>query len=245
MPRKPGSDGSDTALFGMLRNKMSDGARSKPASRPARGATAGVKQPAPKAPAPRMARGATTPPKRAVEPPKKAPAEKQSAFDWLRNRPRTSFQGPTAFESVSEIKKPKAPAKPKSELGSGVTVASGKLADVMKPAPPKTPPAPKTPTTTSQRGATTPPKTPTTTSQRGATTPPKTPTTTSRPSTTTSSTPAKFVKTKGGDYPVYDKKSKSAESFRSAFARARNEGRETFTWVGADGKSRKYTTDVK
>jgi len=230
MPRKPGSDGSDTALFGMLRNKMSDGARSKPTSRPARGATAGVKQPAPKAPAPtRTARGATTPPKRAVEPPKKAPAGRQSAFDWLRSRPSTSFQGPTAFESV-QARRSAPPAKPKSESGSGVTVASGKLADVMKPAPPKTPPAPKTPTTTSQRGATT---------------PPKTPTTTSRPSTTTSSTPAKFVKTKGGDYPVYDKKSKSAESFRSAFARARNEGRETFTWVGADGKSRKYTTDVK
>jgi hypothetical protein len=77
---------------------------------------------------------------------------------------------------------------------------------------------------------------------------PKSSTPASKPMSMTApkpSSPTKFGKTDGGDYPVYEKKSKSAESFRSAFARARKEGRETFTWVGADGKSRKYTTDVK
>ena len=99
------------------------------------------------------------------------------------------------------------------------------------------------------RGATTSPqpasKAPASTRMaRGATMPPKpapkTPATTSRSPTTTSSTPAKFVKTKGGDYPTYDKKSDEAKSFRSAFAAARKDGAKTFMWEG-----RKYTTDVK
>ena len=191
MPRKPGSDSSDTALFGMLRNKMSDGARSKPASRPARGVTAGVKQPAPKASAPtRMARGATF-------------------------------------------------SKPKSE--SGVTVASGKLADVMKPAPPKTPakPAPKAAAPTSSKAPSAPKTAPK----------PKQPKVTvseARPAYTDVSapprTPRNFGMSEGkkSDYPVYEKKSDEAKSFRSAFSAARKGGAKTFMWEG-----RKYTTDLK
>ena len=48
------------------------------------------------------------------------------------------------------------------------------------------------------------------------------------------------VKTKGGEYGVYKKKSAAAGSFRSAFAKARAAGKKTFTW---DGK--KYTTKMK
>ena len=48
------------------------------------------------------------------------------------------------------------------------------------------------------------------------------------------------VKTKGGDYPVYKKKSSAAQSFRSAFAAARKSGEKVFTWKG-----RKYTTKTK
>lgn len=50
----------------------------------------------------------------------------------------------------------------------------------------------------------------------------------------------KSVKTKGGEYKIYKKKSKSASSFRSAFADARKSGKSIFTWRG-----RKYTTKVK
>ena len=48
------------------------------------------------------------------------------------------------------------------------------------------------------------------------------------------------VKTKGGEYGVYKKKSAAAGSFRSAFAKARAAGKKTFTW---DGK--RYTTKMK
>jgi len=50
MPRKPGSDGSDTALFDMLRSKLFDGSKSKPTSRRARGATAPRRAASPAAP---------------------------------------------------------------------------------------------------------------------------------------------------------------------------------------------------
>lgn len=50
----------------------------------------------------------------------------------------------------------------------------------------------------------------------------------------------KTVKTKGGNYGVYKKKSEAAGSFRKAFAKARSAGFKTFTW---DGK--KYTTKTK
>jgi histone H1/5 len=52
--------------------------------------------------------------------------------------------------------------------------------------------------------------------------------------------PVRTVKTKGGDYPVYAKKSDKAASFRKAFAAARKSGKKTFTWDG-----RKYNTKVK
>ena len=48
------------------------------------------------------------------------------------------------------------------------------------------------------------------------------------------------VKTKGGEYGIYKKKSAAAGSFRSAFAKARAAGKKTFTW---DGK--RYTTKMK
>jgi len=99
-------------------------------------------------------------------------------------------------------------------------------------------PASKAPASTRMaRGATTSPKPAPT---AAAPTSSRTSTTTSRPSTTTSSTPAKFVKTKGGDYPMYEKKSDEAKSFRSAFAAARKGGAKTFMWEG-----RKYTTELK
>ena len=56
----------------------------------------------------------------------------------------------------------------------------------------------------------------------------------------TSEVPAKTVKTKGGNYPVYQKKSATAQSFREAFRSARKSGAEIFTWRG-----RKYTTKIK
>lgn len=150
---------------------------------------------------------------RKTTPPKKAPAEKQSAFEWLQNRPRTSFQGPTAFESVQ----------------------------ARRPAPSKTPTTPRSERFPMRSGATTSPKpAPKAPAKAAAPTPSRTSTATSRPSTTTSSTPAKFVKTKGGDYPMYEKKSDEAKSFRSAFAAARKGGAKTFMWEG-----RKYTTELK
>ena len=48
------------------------------------------------------------------------------------------------------------------------------------------------------------------------------------------------VKTKGGEYGIFKKKSAAAGSFRSAFAKARAAGKKTFTW---DGK--RYTTKMK
>lgn len=47
-------------------------------------------------------------------------------------------------------------------------------------------------------------------------------------------------KTKGGNFPVYKKKSAAAGSFRSAFATARKAGKKTFTWNG-----KRYTTKMK
>lgn len=164
---------------------------------------------------------------RKITPPKKAPAEKQSAFEWLRNRPRTSFQGPTAFESVSEIKNPKASAPTRS-------------AAPPKPAP-KTPakPAPKAAAPTSSKAPSAPKTAPK----------PKQPKVTvseARPAYTDVSapprTPRNFGMSEGkkSDYPTYDKKSDEAKSFRTAFSAARKGGAKTFMWEG-----RKYTTDVK
>ena len=48
------------------------------------------------------------------------------------------------------------------------------------------------------------------------------------------------VATKGGDFPVYKKKSPQAQSFNSAFAAARKSGAKEFTWNG-----RSYNTKVK
>lgn len=42
------------------------------------------------------------------------------------------------------------------------------------------------------------------------------------------------------DYPTYKSPTKSAKSFREAFAKASKEGKKTFTWEG-----RKYTTEKK
>lgn len=56
----------------------------------------------------------------------------------------------------------------------------------------------------------------------------------------TDENPVKTVKTKGGDYPVYKKKSISAQSFRQAFRAARQAGKKIFTW-----RNRKYTTELK
>lgn len=213
MPRKPGSDSSDTALFGMLRNKLFGGSKSKPASRPARGAT--TSRPAASKPTtsrssmsesvPRM----TAAERKANATRKESPAPKPKV---------TVSEARPAYTGVSPTPKtrPKTPPVAPSSRSS-VTVPKpsvDKSVDIPKPSVS----APKSSTPASKPMSMTAPK-------------PKSPT--------------KFGKTDGGDYPVYEKKSKSAESFRSAFARARKEGRETFTWVGADGKSRKYTTELK
>ena len=50
----------------------------------------------------------------------------------------------------------------------------------------------------------------------------------------------KVVKTKGGNYPVYKKRSVTAKSFRTAFADAKKSGYKTFTWNG-----KKYNTKTK
>ena len=50
----------------------------------------------------------------------------------------------------------------------------------------------------------------------------------------------KQVATKGGTYPVYKKKSETAQHFRDAFKAARKAGKKTFTWNG-----KKYNTKVK
>jgi hypothetical protein len=48
------------------------------------------------------------------------------------------------------------------------------------------------------------------------------------------------VKTKGGTYPTFKKDSTIANDFKSAFAKARREGKSTFMWDG-----RKYSTKTK
>ena len=45
--------------------------------------------------------------------------------------------------------------------------------------------------------------------------------------------------TGAGKFPVYGKKMQAAQSFRSAFAQARGQGKKVFDWQG-----RKYTTDL-
>lgn len=51
--------------------------------------------------------------------------------------------------------------------------------------------------------------------------------------------PVRTVKTKGGDYPIYKTKSKTAQSFRDAFSSARKTGNDIFEWQG-----RKYTSEL-
>lgn len=100
MPRKPGSDSSDTALFGMLRNKLFGGSKSKPASRPARGATADVKQPTPKASAPT----------RSAAPPKPAPKAAASTSSMPAPRRMTAAErkaNATRKEPVAPKRTPK------------------------------------------------------------------------------------------------------------------------------------------
>lgn len=48
------------------------------------------------------------------------------------------------------------------------------------------------------------------------------------------------TKTKGGTYPTFKKGSTIANDFKSAFAKARREGKSTFMWDG-----RKYSTKTK
>ena len=50
----------------------------------------------------------------------------------------------------------------------------------------------------------------------------------------------RIVRTGGGDYPVYQANTASAEDFRSAFQIARKAGKKTFNWQG-----RSYTTEKK
>jgi hypothetical protein len=45
--------------------------------------------------------------------------------------------------------------------------------------------------------------------------------------------------TRAGKFPVYGKQMQAAQSFRSAFAQARGQGKKVFEWQG-----RKYTTDL-
>lgn len=213
MPRNSGSDGSDTALFGMLRNKLFGGSKSKPASRPARGATTSR----PAASRPTTSRSSMS-----------EPVPRMTAAERKANATR---------------KEPPAP-KPK------VTVSEARPAYTGVSPTPKT--RPKTPPVApSSRSSVTVPKPSVDRSvdiPKPSVSAPKSSTPASKPTSMTApkpSTPTKFGKTDGGDYPVYDKKSKSAESFRSAFARARKGGAKTFTWVGADGVSRKYTTELK
>lgn len=214
MPRNSGSDGSDTALFGMLRNKLFGGSKSKPASRPARGATTSR----PAASRPTTSRSSMSEPA-----PRRMTADERRANATRKEPPAPKSKvsvrpAPSAYTDVSPAPKtrPKTPPVAPSSRSS-VTVPKPSVdrsVDIPKPSVS----APKSSTPASKPMSMTAPK-------------PK--------------SPAKFGKTDGGDYPVYDKKSKSAESFRSAFARARKGGAKTFTWVGADGVSRKYTTELK
>lgn len=178
MPRKPGSDSSDTALFGMLKDK---------------------------------------------------------------------------FSSMMSKSKP----KPASRSARGVTVASGKVADIRKPSAPKaTPmPAPK-PKPTSSSSSTTVPRMSAAERKANATRKeppakaapqPKVSVREARPAYTDVSSPPRMPRNfgkpetkKDGGYTVYDKNSDEAKDFRSAFAAARKAGKDTFTWQG-----RKYTTEVK
>lgn len=61
-----------------------------------------------------------------------------------------------------------------------------------------------------------------------------------RPRNVTLSKQTGNVKTKGGNYPVYAKKSSAAKSFRASFKDARSKKLSMFKWQG-----RKYTTKVK
>lgn len=51
------------------------------------------------------------------------------------------------------------------------------------------------------------------------------------------------VKTKGGDYPVFKKKSDSANEFNAQFKEARAMGRETFTFHGREYHTRLASED--
>lgn len=61
-----------------------------------------------------------------------------------------------------------------------------------------------------------------------------------KPAKAASSTSSKDGRTNPKDYPTYKAPTKSAQSFRTAFAAARKAGKKTFTWEG-----RKYTTEKK
>lgn len=213
MPRKPGSDSSDTALFGMLRNKLFGGSKSKPASRPARGATTS----SPATSRPTTSRSSMS-----------EPVPRMTAAERKANATRKEPPAPKSKVTVSEARpaytdvSPAPKTRPKT---SPVAPSSRSSVTVPKPSVDKSVDIPK-PSVSA----------------------PKSSTPASKPTSMTApkpKSPTKFGKTGDGDYPVYDRQSKSAESFRSAFARARKEGRKTFSWVGADGESRKYTTDVK
>ena len=53
-------------------------------------------------------------------------------------------------------------------------------------------------------------------------------------------TPTKWVKTAGGNYPVYPKGSPEAKRFREVHAAARKAGKNIFRW-----QTRKYSTKVR
>ena len=59
------------------------------------------------------------------------------------------------------------------------------------------------------------------------------------PESPASNTPVAMERTKGGNYPQYTKNTPKAQSFRDAFASARKDGKEKFSWEG-----REYTTEV-
>jgi len=61
-----------------------------------------------------------------------------------------------------------------------------------------------------------------------------------RPRNVTLSKQTGVVKTGGGDYPVYAKKSSAAKSFRASFSDARAKKLSVFKWQG-----RKYNTKLK
>ena len=61
-----------------------------------------------------------------------------------------------------------------------------------------------------------------------------------KPATAAPPKTSKDGRTNPKDYPTYKSPTKSAASFRTAFAAARKAGKKTFTWEG-----RKYTTEKK